>query len=67
MQLLTGVKKQDVIEQFVENIVVLPFDQKAAQIAPQLIKEVRENNMNIHLEGIFTASICLANDVFFVY
>lgn len=64
LQLLTGIKKPEVVEQFVDNVVVLPFDKVAAQLAPQLIKEVKENGLNINLDGILTASICLANEVF---
>ncbi len=64
MELSTTIKKREVLEEFLRNISILPFDREATKIATKILNETMEKGIVPHFSTVLTASVCIANSAF---
>jgi len=65
-ELLSTVSREEIIQQFLSNITILPFDKNSATLASNIKKYLSEKGVDINLRKIFNASICISNGAFLV-
>ena len=63
-QLMSTIKKTEVIFSFVNSLNILDFDKKSATIASKILKELTEKGVKTSIDSIITAAICLHNNAF---
>ena len=61
VQLNTVIKKPEVLNAFVSNVTILPFDKNSGLIASRLLNELREKGTKVNIESLLTAAICIEN------
>lgn len=64
LQLLSTIKKPEIVFSFVNSLNILDFDKKAATIAAKIFQELNEKRMKTGIESIVTASICIKDNSF---
>lgn len=64
LELAAAIKKQEVLDNLLHNITILPFDKKAARIAVRVMHDLKERGINPSLSTILTASVCIASNAF---
>jgi predicted nucleic acid-binding protein len=62
LQLHSAIRKPEVINAFISNVTVLPFDKNCGLIASRLINELKEKGVRLNIESILTAAICIENN-----
>ncbi|MGV8085898.1 MAG: type II toxin-antitoxin system VapC family toxin [Candidatus Bilamarchaeum sp.] len=64
--LFQSLRKPDLVTAFVNQVTVLPFDGKSAQLAAAINHELEDGPKagSKRLEDIMTAAICISNDAF---
>ncbi len=65
-ELLTTIKKPDVINSFVKNITPLDFNENCSFIASRIYNDSREIGPQKPINNIITASICIDSGAFLV-
>lgn len=65
-ELLSTVSKGEVIQQFLSNVTILPFDRNSSSIAANIEKYLSDKNIKMSPQKIFNAAICISNGAFLV-
>ncbi len=63
-ELMTSVKKTEVVDQFIRNITSLPFNESSSIIASRIYRELKEIGISHSTKNIINASICIDNNAF---
>ncbi len=56
----------DIVENFVDSINILYFDDFAAKIASEIYKDLKSKNIFIEIRDLFIAACAIANDCYLV-
>lgn len=62
--LLESISKKEVVIAFANSVTILDFDRKAAVIANKISADLKERSLDLPVESIIIAAICMANDAF---
>jgi len=65
-ELLSTITKRDVVQQFLSNLTILPFDANSATIASNVRKWSDEKGIEISTSKAFNAAICISNKAYLV-
>ncbi|MGV8176357.1 MAG: type II toxin-antitoxin system VapC family toxin [Candidatus Bilamarchaeaceae archaeon] len=60
-QLLAVVRRDDLAQGFLNNLVILPYEQKSAFLASKVMHELFEAGVQASFEDIMVAGVCRAN------
>ncbi|MFH2106255.1 MAG: PIN domain-containing protein [Candidatus Micrarchaeota archaeon] len=63
-EIMTTIKKQEVVFSFVNSLNILDFDKKSATIAARIFDELEEKGMKVTMENMVTAAVCIKNNAF---
>lgn len=62
-ELRSLIKKKEVVSEFLNYVSVLPFDERASEIAVKILLDDKIHHIERNNYYIFNAAICIANDV----
>lgn len=65
-ELLTSIRKPEVINQFVKNITPLEFNENCSIIAARICNDLRDIGVYRPIRNIINASVCIDNGAFLV-